>query len=86
MRYCCFHDAKIGKNQGCWLLADELFLKVNGQQSTDFGYAVTEPVEVPHYAFDKLSHQISAFLCVSARDSHIRKRKQGMHPKAHSLF
>ena len=28
----------------------------NSQQTTDFGYSVTEPVEVPNYAFDKLRH------------------------------
>ena len=30
----------------------------NSQQTTDFGYSVTEPVEVPNYAFDKLRHLV----------------------------
>ena len=30
----------------------------NSQQTTDFGYSVTEPVEVPNYAFDKFRHLV----------------------------
>jgi hypothetical protein len=30
----------------------------NSQQTTDFGYSVTEPVEVPNYAFDKLRQRL----------------------------
>ena len=30
----------------------------NSQQTTDFGYSVTEPVEVPNYALDKLRHLV----------------------------
>ena len=61
---------RIKGKEGLRLLTLNFFLKStdNGQQTTDFGYAVTELVEVTNYAFDKLRHQNSALLCVSARE------------------
>ena len=48
-------------------MSRDFFLKStdNGQQTTDFGYVVTKPVEVTNYAFDKLRRR--AFRYIFAR-------------------